>query len=141
MKNMLKIFSCALIIVLVLSMSTAIAFAETQSQMPNIISSEYITREIRYTISGLNGFYIVSGNYVGYGYANEKYDVEAAQAGLEKVNSWHEEANCDPQGVDGLFGSNTYYAVQHFQVYAKISCDGIVGPDTWRKLEAYSNNY
>lgn len=141
MKNMLKFLSFALIIVLAMSLATTVSFAEDQNKMPDITANGYSTREIRYTISGLDDFYIVSGNYVGYGFANERDDVIAAQAGLEKVNSWHPEADCDPQGVDGVFGSNTYHAVRHFQVFAGVSCDGIIGPDTWRQLEAHSNNY
>ena len=37
-------------------------------------------------------------------------------------------------GVDGIFGSGTYYAVREFQKTRGLSADGIVGQNTWRKL-------
>ena len=35
---------------------------------------------------------------------------------------------------DGIFGKNTYDAVKIFQRYNGLNDDGIVGPQTWRKL-------
>ncbi|MFC3190664.1 peptidoglycan-binding protein [Pseudocitrobacter faecalis] len=35
---------------------------------------------------------------------------------------------------DGIFGKNTYNAVKIFQRYNGLNDDGIVGPQTWRKL-------
>lgn len=37
-------------------------------------------------------------------------------------------------GVDGIFGSGTYSAVREFQKTRRLSIDGIVGQNTWRKL-------
>ncbi|WP_195952295.1 N-acetylmuramoyl-L-alanine amidase [Clostridium saudiense] len=37
-------------------------------------------------------------------------------------------------GVDGIFGSGTYFAVREFQKTRGLSVDGIVGQNTWRKL-------
>ncbi len=36
--------------------------------------------------------------------------------------------------VDGIFGTNTYNAVQTFQGYNSLTQDGIVGPNTWTAL-------
>lgn len=36
--------------------------------------------------------------------------------------------------VDGIFGSNTEYAVKRFQTKHALSVDGIVGPKTWSAL-------
>lgn len=36
--------------------------------------------------------------------------------------------------LDGIFGASTKHAVEMFQGTARISRDGIVGHDTWRKL-------
>ena len=38
------------------------------------------------------------------------------------------------KGVDGIFGQNTKQAVMNFQKSRKLSVDGIVGKNTWRKL-------
>ena len=37
-------------------------------------------------------------------------------------------------GVDGIFGSGTESSVKNFQNAKKLSCDGIVGRNTWKKL-------
>lgn len=37
-------------------------------------------------------------------------------------------------GVDGIFGSGTESSVKNFQSAKKLSCDGIVGRNTWKKL-------
>lgn len=42
-------------------------------------------------------------------------------------------------GVDGIFGSGTYTAVREFQKTRGITADGIVGQNTWRKLETVDN--
>jgi peptidoglycan hydrolase-like protein with peptidoglycan-binding domain len=39
-------------------------------------------------------------------------------------------------GIDGVFGKDTKLAVEYFQQFAEITCDGIVGPVTWAALEA-----
>ncbi len=41
----------------------------------------------------------------------------------------------DPKGVDGAFGPDTLAAVRAFQSHEGIAVDGIVGPQTWGKLE------
>lgn len=44
--------------------------------------------------------------------------------------------------VDGFFGADTYNAVIAFQATHNLSIDGIVGPNTWDKLngQAPGNN-
>ncbi|WP_241560910.1 peptidoglycan-binding domain-containing protein [Streptomyces orinoci] len=39
-----------------------------------------------------------------------------------------------PSGVDGVFGADTENAVKEFQSDEGLRADGIVGPNTWRKL-------
>lgn len=43
-------------------------------------------------------------------------------------------ADCDPGLVDNIGGGKTYQAVVSFQRVAGLDADGIVGPNTWRKL-------
>jgi hypothetical protein len=45
-------------------------------------------------------------------------------------------AGCDPHGVDGKFGGNTFTAVEAAQKALGARVDGQVGPETWSKLEA-----
>ena len=40
-----------------------------------------------------------------------------------------------PDGPDGDFGANTYYAVRRFQIEHNLEVDGIVGNETWAVLE------
>jgi len=41
-----------------------------------------------------------------------------------------------PQGIDGVFGSNTDASVRAFQTWARIVVDGIVGQETWNAATA-----
>jgi peptidoglycan hydrolase-like protein with peptidoglycan-binding domain len=42
----------------------------------------------------------------------------------------------DVGGVDGIFGSGTEQGVKSFQGAQGIAADGIVGPQTWAKIDA-----
>ena len=43
-----------------------------------------------------------------------------------------------PLTLDGIFGGDTRTQVHHFQSFAGISSDGIVGPQTWAALNYYA---
>jgi peptidoglycan hydrolase-like protein with peptidoglycan-binding domain len=45
------------------------------------------------------------------------------------------ELDFKPGAVDGKFGVFTESAVKAFQNWASVSTDGIVGPETWEKLD------
>jgi len=45
------------------------------------------------------------------------------------------ELDFKPGEVDGTFGVYTESAVKAFQKWTKLSADGIVGPDTWEKID------
>jgi peptidoglycan hydrolase-like protein with peptidoglycan-binding domain len=45
------------------------------------------------------------------------------------------ELDFKPGAADGVFGVYTESAVKAFQKWTKLSADGIVGPDTWEKLD------
>ncbi|MEV5506708.1 peptidoglycan-binding domain-containing protein [Streptomyces orinoci] len=60
--------------------------------------------------------------------------VKAAQCELDSVMDRH-------VAVDGWFGTGTKNAVIAFQRYcAKLPADGIVGPNTWNKLDTWWQN-
>lgn len=80
----------------------------------------------------VNGYsFNIYTDYVGYNKAN-KYDaVMAAQIMLSRV--------CYNIGKDGIFGSETHAAILYFQDKHNLSCDGIIGPNTWNALiDAYT---
>jgi peptidoglycan hydrolase-like protein with peptidoglycan-binding domain len=56
-------------------------------------------------------------------------EVERAQALLSKQGF-------DPKGADGQFGPNTRAAVVAFQRAKGLSADGVIGPQTWKALQA-----
>ena len=45
------------------------------------------------------------------------------------------ELDFKPGAVDGMFGVYTESAVKSFQKWTQIEADGIVGPETWEKLD------
>ncbi len=45
------------------------------------------------------------------------------------------ELDFKPGEVDGVFGVFTLSAVKSFQTWAQLMADGIVGPETWEKLD------
>jgi peptidoglycan hydrolase-like protein with peptidoglycan-binding domain len=49
-------------------------------------------------------------------------------------------ANHTPLAVDGIFGSRTRTAVRTFQSCARITVDGVVGPQTWSHLEVWASS-
>lgn len=60
-------------------------------------------------------------------------EVEEAQCLLNSYNTWHGRPAI---AVDGIFGPETRKAVVAFQKRMKLTADGIVGPNTWRKLRS-----
>lgn len=56
--------------------------------------------------------------------------VKEAQSMLKKLGY-----NIGSYGVDGVFGNSTKGAVLNFQKKCSLDADGIVGPNTWAKLD------
>jgi hypothetical protein len=46
------------------------------------------------------------------------------------------DSGCTTHGIDGDFGHNTFLGVECFQRKEHIGVDGIVGPQTWGKMES-----
>ena len=67
------------------------------------------------------------------------YAVSTLQSALNQVRSKYNISNYGYVKVDGDFGKDTYNAVTSFQVWAGLSVDGIVGPNTWKSLENLLN--
>ncbi|WP_096199174.1 peptidoglycan recognition protein family protein [Bacillus sp. FJAT-45350] len=56
---------------------------------------------------------------------------------VREVQERLDELGFKPGPIDGIYGPQTFDAVQRFQRAASISVDGIVGPETRRALENY----
>lgn len=61
-------------------------------------------------------------------------EVELLQSTLQKLGFYN-------GAIDGIFGFQTYNAVQNFQKSQNLAVDGIVGANTWNALMPYINGY
>lgn len=127
MKKALILTAVIMCSVLILSFSAAPAYAEHAT--PNGSTS------IGYHLYTDDGYYYVPmDTVVGYGNTVSGDYVRAAQAALTYIHN-HYYVSCDPQGIDGSFGPNTYNAVRAYQAYEGITVDGYVGNDTWTCMD------
>ena len=55
---------------------------------------------------------------------------------VKRLQRLLQQHGCDPGPIDGVFGARTEAAVREFQRRSGLAADGIVGPLTWRALEA-----
>lgn len=131
-----KMCSFVVVLILVLSLFTSYAFAEGSNAGDGLGSIG--TRSVSlsyYQFATHYGYYeIPYGTVVGYGNTTSGRYVQGTQAALAHI---HDEfgISCDPHGVDGLFGSNTYNAIYNFQVYKGLTADGCAGDNTFMAIQ------
>src|ERR1700722_19609200 len=63
--------------------------------------------------------------------------VEAVQVALIEYSRLRSYPTCDPNTESGRFGTATVDAVDCFQSHTGLQVDGIVGPDTWGKMQSF----
>ena len=134
MKKMKIAVSTILAIVLSLSLLSVVAFADGYNRVSALddVMPNY------YPLSTSFGYFeIPYGTVVGYGNQNRAYDVRGTQAALTDIHNDFG-INCDPYGVDGLFGGNTYNAIYNFQVATGLTPDGYAGHYTFMELAQHT---
>lgn len=62
------------------------------------------------------------------------YSIGSVGAGISRVQSELARLQLYSGYVDGVYGPQTEQAVRRYQTLAKITVDGIVGPQTWGRL-------
>lgn len=75
---------------------------------------------------------VLNVNYLGVDYTNIAAQVKTVQRLLNAFSCKGKDGKT--LTVDGVFGTNTEYAVKTFQKKKNASADGIVGPVTWKLL-------
>ena len=129
---MKKVFMIAVVFAVVLSLFSITAYADGRE-----VSNVHYVQSSYYPLATHYGYYEVPyGTLVGYGYQTSGVNVRATQAALTHI---YEDIGiaCNPHGVDGLFGSNTYYAIYAFQNAVGLTPDGIAGDNTFSKFVNY----
>lgn len=113
----------------------------------------------RLAIASFDGYYVMHtrnsygrdflvpyGTVVGWGNITSGEYVYAVQAALTEANGVVE-LSCDPYGIDGLFGGNTYNAIYNFQYgmvnrfNVPMAIDGYAGDQTWAQLQYWTQEY
>lgn len=133
------------VISLVLAMVTIAALFSFSAAADNDVVQSTITDYYRpqYYLYTSYGYFVIEANtVVGYNNITVGEPVKAVQAGLTDVNAARPEYDCDPKGVDSLFGANTYNAIYKFQraihaVFPEVAVDGYAGNQTWYFLELF----
>lgn len=133
-------------------LSTSTAFANEEG-CPSRLKSQMNLRSVSYmnyvvTVNGdrislINGYthdrlsYFTltkPENVVGYGRVTRGNQVIAAQVMLSEIRAQYTHMGFGFLSADGIFGASTRDAVIKFQKKAGITADGIIGPNTWRKM-------
>lgn len=145
MKNFKIIISFALCVALILCVSiTAFAKGAGQGNRNATMTTAYENFDLYYshthhyvpygTIVGRIVYYPASGDTT----PKATY-VRFIQGGLFSYSEYYEFSNMNPcrngNTIDGIFGQVTEDCVEAFQYHCGLSPDGVVGNDTWGKLE------
>jgi hypothetical protein len=76
-----------------------------------------------------------SGNpMVGYNYVSSGGLVLVVQT---MINQWLLDGEGSPISEDGVYGTETWHAIEMWQSFQRIDVDGVVGPQTWGSFYRY----
>lgn len=123
----------SIIVLSFLTTSCIYPIASSASEITNSLTPIIIISDPNEITNYTTGDVIVSGykiniysDYVGQGCANRYDAVMAAQILLNQ-------AGCSI-AKDGIFGNETRNAIINYQNAAGLTCDAVIGPNTWKSL-------
>lgn len=142
------VFSTLLTLVLLVAIVTPSAHAEEYGSEDNerLVMTAYDGYVMHTRNSYGRDFLVPYGTVVGWGNITSGEYVYAVQAALTEANGVIE-LSCDPYGIDGQFGSNTYNAIYNFQYgmvnrfNISMAIDGYAGDQTWAQLQYWTQEY
>lgn len=143
MKRIAQLFTFLLVVVLVLSISTASAFAESFYPVTPGVVYDLGNQHVLHIYDGVyqGTYYVPYNTVIGYGRENNSDYVIIGGKALEALDAKYDTANCGVGTPVGTFTKRMETATINFQEYCNdyrgyyyLSTDGIIGDNTWNAI-------